>query len=103
VHESLRRVRREQIPGPSWFTGLFEELMANGVRFPSNLVLFRKSLFTLEGVVKDIDPNCSIRRVFLREALLRLALEWPRRYISLPWSKGFATHLSNADLMRLYF
>src|SRR5262249_30751242 len=71
--------------------------------FPSNLVLFRKSLFTLEGVVKDIDPDCSIRRVFLREALLRLALEWPRRYISLPWSKAFATHLSNADLMRLYF
>ncbi len=102
VRASLRQVRRDQVPGPSWFTDLFEDLMANGVRFPANLVLLRKSLFTLEGVVKDIDPDCSIRRVFLREALLRLALEWPRRYISLPWSKSFATHISNADLVRLY-
>lgn len=102
VRASLRRVRREQVPGPSWFTGLFEDLMANGVKFPANLVLLRKSLFTLEGVVKDVDPDCSIRRVFLREALLRLALEWPRRYIALPWSKSFATHISNADLVRLY-
>ena len=102
VRQSLRRVRRDQIPGPSWFTDLFEDLMASGVRFPANLVLFRKSLFTLEGVVKDIDPDCSIRRIFLREALFRLALEWPRRYISLPWSKSFATHLSNADLLKLY-
>lgn len=102
VRQSLRRVRREQIPGPSWFTGLFEELMANGVKFPANLVLLRKSLFTLEGVVKDVDPKCSVRRVFLREALFRLAVEWPKRYISLPWTKSFATHLSNADLMKLY-
>jgi hypothetical protein len=102
VRASLRHVRRDQIPGPSWFTNLFEDLMANGVRFPANLVLLRKSLFTLEGVVNDIDPSCSIRRVFLREALLRLALEWPRRYIAMPWSKSFATHISNADLVRLY-
>lgn len=102
VRLSLRHVRRDQIPGPSWFTDLFEELMANGVRFPANLVLLRKTLFTLEGVVKDIDPDCSIRRVFLREALLRLALEWPRRYVALPWSKSFATHISNVDLVRLY-
>jgi len=102
VQQSLRHVRREQIPGPSWFTGLFEDLMEKGVRFPANLVLLRKSLFTLEGVVKDVDPDCSIRRVFLREALFRLAIEWPKRYISLPWTKSFATHLSNADLMKLY-
>lgn len=102
IRRSLRRVRRDQVPGPSWFTDLFEDLMGNGVRFPANLVLFRKSLFTLEGVVKDIDPDCSIRRIFLREALLRLALEWPRRYIALPWSKSFATHISNADLIKLY-
>ncbi len=102
VRQSLRRVRREQVPGPSWFTTLFEDLMANGVRFPANLVLLRKSLFTLEGVVKDVDPACSMRRVFLREALFKLAIEWPRRYISLPWTKSFATHLSNADLVKLY-
>lgn len=102
IRTSLRHVRREQVPGPSWFTGLFQDLMATGAKFPANLVLLRKSLFTLEGVVKDIDPNCSIRRVFLREALLRLAIEWPRRYIALPWSKSFATHISNADLVRLY-
>ena len=101
MRTSLRRVRREQVPGPSWFTGLFEDLMATGAKFPANLVLLRKSLFTLEGVVGDVDPKCSIRRVFLREALLRLAIEWPRRYLTLPWSKSFATHISNADLVRL--
>ena len=77
-----------------------------GMVFPSDLLLFRKSLFTLEGVLYELDPSFSIdeemtaslRSLVLQEmpkrlgSLLLPVLDTPGRYTSL---------MSNKDLKQL--
>jgi hypothetical protein len=51
---------------------LLEEIALKGVRFPAALFLFRKVLFTLDGVLHDIaGRDVQIERVILREFLVR--------------------------------
>ncbi len=102
AREVLREVRKGQFPGLSWVTHVLETAAGRGVRFSADLILFRKSIFTLRGLVYDVDPNVSIDRIFLAGALRALIREWPRRLFSLPRSRNFATHLSNTDLLRVY-
>jgi hypothetical protein len=51
---------------------LLDEIALEGVRFPSALFLFRKVLFTLDGVLHDV-AGCDVRidEVILREFLAR--------------------------------
>jgi ubiquinone biosynthesis protein len=103
VHTWLRRVRRGQLPGFTWLMGLLDEATrAARLRVGVDLLLFRKSLHTLEGVVADIGAGGGrIDDVFLREFLRHLVVEWPRRWLAPPHSRAFATRLSNADLAQL--
>lgn len=82
---------------------LIDNIAAKGVRFPSNLLLFRKAVFTLEGVLKELDPDFDMddsMKEFLTEVLVE---EFPCRYWSL-WfplreSPGqYRTLLSNSDI-----
>ena len=51
---------------------LLDELALRGVRFPSALFMFRKVLFTLDGVLHDVaGPNVRMDRVIAREFLTR--------------------------------
>ena len=51
---------------------LLDELALQGVRFPSALFMFRKVLFTLDGVLHDVaGPNVRMDRVIAREFLAR--------------------------------
>jgi hypothetical protein len=62
-------------------------------------MLFRKSLHTLEGVAGDLGADKRrLDQILWREFFTRFAAEWPWRWVSTPWSRDFATHLSNADL-----
>jgi ubiquinone biosynthesis protein len=102
VDKALRRVRRGHLPGMPWLTDLLEDAAAQGLVFPPSLVLFRKSLFTLKGVLADIDPAQSADWLFLKEAAKHFAKELPSRWISFPFSRAHSTHVSNADLVRTY-
>lgn len=103
VRDRLRRLRRGEFPGFSWLMGLLDEAVQSArLRVGADLMLFRKSLLTLEGVLADIgdarDPvQSSLQGAFLRQ----LAAEWPRRWLSPLASRDFATRLSNADLVTL--
>lgn len=103
VIRALEHIWRDELPDADWFTRLFEDLVAAGVEFSGDMLLFRKTLFVLQGVLKDLDPDCSSARVMVSEAIAWLSAEWPGRHLALPWSRTFASQLSNADLMRLYF
>ena len=83
-----------------WLTGLLDEVVTQvGVRFPADLLLFRKSLHTLEGVLEGIDAGESrADGVLMAEFVRHFARDWPRRWISMPNASDFETHLSNADL-----
>jgi ubiquinone biosynthesis protein len=103
VDARLKRVRRGEFPGFGWLTGLLDEAVQAGrLRVGGDLLLFRKTLHTLEGVVADIGEGDSrIDEVLVREFLGQLALEWPRRWLARPDSRAFATRLSNTDLAQL--
>lgn len=85
---------------------MLDQLSIQGVRFPKDLLLFRKTFFILDGLLADLDPDFDMDRavmVYMRELLLgelpkRLAalvvpiIDSPERYRSL---------LSNKDLQML--
>lgn len=102
IASALRQVRKGRIPGPTWLGELFDALLSNGVQFPADLLLFRKSLFTIKGVIFDIDPDFSIDREFFLSFLRIFAEELPRRLRTLPFSRDFKSQLSNLDLVRSY-
>ena len=103
VHVWLRRVRRGQFPGFTWLVGLLDEATQTaGLRVGADLLLFRKTLHTLAGVVADIGAgNDRIDDVLTAAFLRHLAAEWPRRWLASPHSRSFATRLSNADLAQV--
>ena len=76
-----------------------EAVQTARLRVDADLMLFRKSLHTLEGVVNGIGVDQRCRDdVLCSEFLCHLAAEWPRRWFTQPSSRTFATRLSNLDL-----
>ncbi len=70
------------------------------LRVSGDMMLFRKTLHTLEGVVADVGARGQIDNVICSEFLRNFALEWPQRWLQAPTSRDFATRLSNFDLAR---
>jgi ubiquinone biosynthesis protein len=99
----LGRVRRGQFPGFTWLMGLLDEAVQTArLRVGGELMLFRKALHTLEGVLADVGAQEGrVDEVLLGEFLRHLAAEWPLRWLAPPGSRAFATRLSNADLASL--
>jgi ubiquinone biosynthesis protein len=96
----LRSVRRGHPPGLSWIIGLLDEAHRLArLRVGSDLMLLRKSLLTLEGVVGELGAEgFEMDDVLLAEFARHFGREWPERWFSLPTSRSFATRLSNLDL-----
>ena len=90
-------------PGFRWLLDLIDAAWVTaGLRLSPDLILFHKSLLTLEGVVADISAHSSIDHVLPRLALRQFSREWNSRPLALPTSRHFGTHLSNLDLLSLY-
>ena len=102
VHAGLSRIGRGQFPGLKWMLAMLDDAVQNaGLRVAADLMLFRKTLYTLEGVVAELGPErFQIDEVLVRKFLCHFTMEWPRRWVSLPHSREFATRLSNWDLTR---
>jgi ubiquinone biosynthesis protein len=100
VDNWMRRVRRGQLPGLNWLVGMFDEAAQTArLRVGPDLMLFRKSLLTLEGVVNDLGAAGSqVDEALFGEFFIQFGREWPERCFSLPTSRAFATRLSNIDL-----
>jgi hypothetical protein len=50
--------------------GLLEEIAYEGVRFPAPLIMLRKVLFTLDGLLHDVaGPNVGMEFVIIRRTL----------------------------------
>jgi ubiquinone biosynthesis protein len=96
----IRRVRRGQFPGLSWLVGMLDEAVQKGrLRVSPDMMLFRKSLLTLEGVVAEVG-QCSgqIDKTLSIEFLRHFAAEYPQRWLQLPTSRNSSTRVSNMDL-----
>ena len=101
VGQHLARLSEGVWPGLSWVTQLMDAAMTRACRFSGDLLIFRKVLQTLEGVVADVSLECRPDRVLIAAFLRQLAREWGQRPFATPFSRHFATHLSNLDLAQL--
>ena len=100
IGSGLRKLRDGQFPGIFWLSGMLDEAVSEGgLRFSADLMMFRKSLYTLEGVVAEVGVRSAIfDQVLIRQFLQHFMVEWPSRWFSLPGSREFNTRLSNWDL-----
>jgi ubiquinone biosynthesis protein len=103
VYKWIERIRHGHLPGFTWLMGLFDEAVCNaGLRFGADLMLFRKALQMVDGVVTDIAGGSGlIDQVLLSEFVLHFSAEWPWRFFSSPDSHAFSTRVSNTDLAEL--
>jgi ubiquinone biosynthesis protein len=97
----LKQIRQLRLPGFNWLTGMLDEAVQQaGLGLAADLMLFRKTLHSLEGVIADIGaPPNAADQVLMREFLLQFAREWPLRWIKPLFSRSYATRLSSADLI----
>jgi ubiquinone biosynthesis protein len=101
VHSWLEHIRRGHFPVFTSLMGLLDEsVQKGGLRVGADLLLFRKALHTLDGVVADIgEGEGRLDAVMLGHLLGHLVAEHLQRWLALPNSRAFATRLSNVDLM----
>ncbi len=90
---------------------VIDQMIIGGIRFSANLVFFRKAMFTLDGVLKEIDPEFdadSCIFALLKDVVME---ELPRRcaYLFFPRADSpnhYKSLMSNTDiqilLMRLW-
>lgn len=98
----MHLLREGAWPGFDWLMGLMDAAVTEaGGQFDAGLVMFRKVLQTLDGVVKDVSPDCRVDRVMALSLAKRLAAEWHQRAYAEPRSREFSTHFSNLDLAQL--
>jgi ubiquinone biosynthesis protein len=100
VSNWLRRCRQGQFPGVDWFVGLLDDAVQHGnLRVAADLMLFRKSLLTLSGVVAELGiDDFQIDDVLFLDFIRHFGMESPERWFRMPFSREFATRISNWDL-----
>jgi len=103
VFKWISRIRDGHLPGLTWLTGMLDEAVGKaGLRLGADLMLFRKALLMIEGVVNDLGGGSGLMdRVLLSEFAIRFFVEWPWRFVTPPASRSFATRISNTDLAEL--
>jgi len=104
VVAGIARVRHGAFPGFIWLVDLLDRLGRSGsITFPEATTLFRKSLLTLTGVVADVCKEGSVDDVLMKSGALQFGRELPKRPVSgLDSRARFGTHISNADLIKLW-
>jgi ubiquinone biosynthesis protein len=99
VEDNLRALCQGTPLGMTWLMNLLDVIAASGAaRFPSQLTLFRKALFTIQGVLADISPQESLDKLLLNAAYRQWMTEWPERLVARFGSRQFGSTLSNADI-----
>ncbi len=103
IDAHLSNIGRGALPGFRWLLALFDALAARSlVRFDGQLLLFRKAMLTLDGVVADLTDTPPFDSVLISSGLSELLTTLPWRWcMPDPWRTGPA-HLANADLFKLW-
>jgi ubiquinone biosynthesis protein len=104
VDTALGQLYKGRRLGFRWMLDLLDRVMlSTGVRFGKDLLLFRKSILTLEGVVADVYGDGTFDSALISAAVGQFSRELPSRPITSLTSRDFGTHLSNLDLISLYW
>ncbi|MGW8194267.1 MAG: AarF/UbiB family protein [Desulforhopalus sp.] len=100
ISEALATVRQGTPPGFSWLIKLFDNVaLEAGVRFPANVLLFRKALLTISGIVEELAGSSEyVDAILLWQFWQVFAEEWPERWQLPRIFQERSTHLTTADL-----
>lgn len=101
VRAALDKIGRGQMPSPSWIVELLDQAVIAGAKFPVHMLLFRKMLLTLQGVISDVCEESSLDAILISKGLAEFWAELPRRALSWPQSRDFATHVSTEQLAHM--
>ncbi len=103
VSRWLAQIKPGSFPGFSWVMGLLDDAVQQAnLRINADLLLFRKTMHTLDGVINDISPaENPTQKVLLREFIGQFVREFPDRWFASPNSRNFATRLSNIDIAEM--
>lgn len=102
VDDSMDELRAGAWPGLDWLTRLMDASATRGhVRYGANLIIFRKVLQTLQGVIADIADDAGVDAALAGAFASHLAGEGLARMIAKPFARDFATHMSNAEISHL--
>lgn len=87
---------------------LLEQLSYDGIVFPKDLMLFRKAIFTLEGVLFDLDPDFNMDAFLFKYMGNLLVSEMPSRlgrsfFFQNDKPEHYQSLLSNGDLQTMLF
>ena len=87
---------------------LLEQLSFEGFVFPADLMLFRKAVFTLEGVLYDLDPSFDMDAAIMQYITALMIGELPMRFSNLFFpladrSENYPSLISNVELQSLMF
>jgi ubiquinone biosynthesis protein len=103
IADSLRDVRHGAVPAFEWLIALLDRLARSAaIHFPQGTTLFRKSLLTLSGVIRDVSPKTSLDNVLIGTGARQFLREFGSRALAPPRSRAFGTHVSNADLVAAF-
>ncbi|HYL16451.1 MAG TPA: AarF/UbiB family protein [Terriglobales bacterium] len=94
VARFLDQLPIKHVPGAVDAMDLLEDIAFQGVRLPTPLVMLRKALFTLDGILYDIGaPDFSMESVMARHLMKTWIGSW----------KGFGSPLAFRDWMQVQF
>ncbi len=88
---------------------LLGSLALAGYAVHSDMLLYVKSLFTIQGVASDLDPDLDITKYLRARIWNQVLKETPRRFMNMLWipnftrSHNYPSMLSNADVFRAGF
>jgi ubiquinone biosynthesis protein len=98
VNRYLDGLPVKHVPGAVDAMNVLEELAWQGVRLPRSLVMFRKALFTLDGILHDIAaPEFSMESVMVRHLVRAWTAKW--RNLGAPLSPGDWAQLQCSALL----
>jgi len=102
VDEALQSIRRGNLPGLHWLTELMDDaVLRAGVTYSADLLLFRKVLLVIVGVLADVAEDYAATTSLAASFTMRLGRDWTDRIRTMPFNRESATHLSNTDLLKL--
>ncbi len=102
VDRALVKIARRPIGGMLCVMDLLDSVVMEGrAVFDDNLLLFRKLMHIVEGVISDLDPRYSLDQMLMQAGFQRYCTEAFFRLLAGPCSRAFGTHLSNLDLVEL--
>ena len=86
VTEYLNSLPMKRIPGAVEAVNLLERVGWQGLRLPASLLMFRKALFTLDGILHDLGaPEFSMESVMVRHIMKTWMGKWRNIGSPLSW------------------